>query len=33
MDKENNIIYALDLEYKNIDKKERAYAFNGIMDD
>lgn len=21
------------MEYKNIDKKERAYAFNGIMDD
>jgi len=23
----------LDLEYKNIDKKERVYAFSGIVDD
>lgn len=21
------------MEYKNIDKKERAYTFNGILDD
>jgi hypothetical protein len=33
VDKDQNVLYALDIEYKNIDKKERAYAFNGIIDD
>ena len=33
LNKDQNVLYAVDFEYKNSDKKERAYTFNGILDD
>jgi hypothetical protein len=28
---ENNIIYLIDLDYKNIDRKEKPFVFNGVF--